>query len=214
MRPLFFLLLLANAIVFLLLQATQQFGSQPDRMSQQVNAERLNLVDVSGKASVSENGSESSASKPACIELGDFNTQTAASFEQQLAKLSSKPTPERRLVQAASSQQIFIPPQSSEEAANRRLAQLRTLGFTDSAVIRDDSARRWGISLGRFTRPELAEAHLDKLRAAGVTDARIGEYPLNTARYAIRVTLEDAESRDDLKALATKFGGLTLRACQ
>ena len=27
------------------------------------------------------------------------------------------------------------------------------------------------------------------------------------------VTLEDAESRDDLKALATKFGGLTLRAC-
>lgn len=213
MRPLFFLLLLANAIVFLLLQATQQFGSQPDRMSQQVNAERLNLVDVSGKASVSENGSESSASKPACIELGDFNTQSAASFEQQLAKLSSKPTPERRLVQAASSQQIFIPPQSSEEAANRRLAQLRTLGFTDSAVIRDDSARRWGISLGRFTRPELAEAHLDKLRAAGVTDARIGEYPLNTARYAIRVSVEDAESRDELKALATKVGGLTLRAC-
>jgi hypothetical protein len=93
------------------------------------------------------------------------------------------------------------------------LAQLRTLGFTDSAVIRDDSARRWGISLGRFTRTELADAHLEKLRAAGVSDARIGEYPLNTARYAIRVTLEDAESRDDLKALATKFGGLTLRAC-
>ena len=213
MRPLFFLLLLANAIVFLLLQATQQFGSQPDRMSQQVNAERLNLVDVSGKASVSENGSESSASKPVCIEIGDFNTQTVASFEQQVAKLSSAPTADRRLVQAASSQLIFIPPQASEEAANRRLAQLRTLGFTDSAVIRDDSARRWGISLGRFTRTELADAHLEKLRAAGVSDARIGEYPLNTARYAIRVTLEDAESRDDLKALATKFGGLTLRAC-
>jgi hypothetical protein len=133
--------------------------------------------------------------------------------EQQVAKLSSAPTADRRLVQAASSQLIFIPPQASEEAANRRLAQLRTLGFTDSAVIRDDSARRWGISLGRFTRTELADAHLEKLRAAGVSDARIGEYPLNTARYAIRVTLEDAESRDDLKALATKFGGLTLRAC-
>ena len=209
MRLLFYLLLLANAIVFVLLQATQRFGGDSDRMSQQVNAERLNLVDVSGKSPASA----SHSSKPVCIEIGDFNTQTVASFEQQVAKLSSAPTADRRLVQAASSQLIFIPPQASEEAANRRLAQLRTLGFTDSAVIRDDSARRWGISLGRFTRTELADAHLEKLRAAGVSDARIGEYPLNTARYAIRVTLEDAESRDDLKALATKFGGLTLRAC-
>ncbi len=209
MRLLFYLLLLANAIVFVLLQVTQRFGGESDRMSQQVLAERLNLVDVSGKSPASA----SHSSKPVCIEIGDFNTQTVASFEQQVAKLSSAPTADRRLVQAASSQLIFIPPQASEEAANRRLAQLRTLGFTDSAVIRDDSARRWGISLGRFTRTELADAHLEKLRAAGVSDARIGEYPLNTARYAIRVTLEDAESRDDLKALATKFGGLTLRAC-
>jgi hypothetical protein len=209
MRLLFYLLLLANAIVFVLLQATQRFGGESDRMSQQVHAERLNLVDVSGKSPASA----SHSSKPVCIEIGDFNTQTVASFEQQVAKLSSAPTADRRLVQAASSQLIFIPPQASEEAANRRLAQLRTLGFTDSAVIRDDSARRWGISLGRFTRTELADAHLEKLRVAGVSDARIGEYPLNTARYAIRVTLEDAESRDDLKALATKFGGLTLRAC-
>lgn len=213
MRPLFFLLLLANAIVLLLMQATQQFGNAPDRMTQQVNAERLNLVDVLGKPAASDTSSASTTVKPACVEIGDFNTQTVASFEQQLAKLSSKPTPERRLVQAASSQQIFIPPLPNEEAANRRLAQLRSLGFTDSAVIRDDSARRWGISLGRFTRTELAEAHLEKLRAAGVSDARIGEYPLNAARYAIRVSTEGTESHDEVKALTTKFGGLTLRAC-
>ena len=212
MRPLFFLLLLANAIVLLLIQASQQFGGEPDRMTQQVNAERLNLVDVHSK-SASENASASPAAKPTCIEIGDFNTQTVASFEQQLAKLSSKPTPERRLVQAASSQQIFIPPLPNEEAANRRLTQLRGLGFTDSAVIREDSARRWGISLGRFTRSELAEAHLEKLRAAGVSDARIGDYPLNATRYAIRVSMEDAESREEVKALATKSGSLTLRAC-
>jgi hypothetical protein len=46
-----------------------------------------------------------------------------------------------------------------------------------------------------------------------VSDARIGEYPLNATRYAIRVSMEDAESRDEVKALATKFGSLTLRAC-
>ena len=182
-------------------------------MSQQVNAERLNLVEVSGQSATSESSSASAMAKPACIEIGDFNTQTVASFEQQLAKLSPKTTPERRLVQAASSQQIFIPPLPTEDAATRRLAELRSLGFADSAVIRDDSPRRWGISLGRFSRSELAEAHLEKLRAAGVSDARIGEYPLNATRYAIRVSTEGAESRDEVKALAIRFGGLSLRAC-
>ena len=85
MRPLFFLLLLANAIVLLLMQATQQFGSEPDRMTQQVNAERLNFVDVSGKSAASENSSASTAAKPACIEIGDFNTQTVACLLYQSA---------------------------------------------------------------------------------------------------------------------------------
>ena len=44
MRPFFFLLLLANVIVFLLLQLTQQFGHTPDRIAQQINAERLRHI--------------------------------------------------------------------------------------------------------------------------------------------------------------------------
>ena len=215
MRPFFFLLLLANVSVFLLLQLTQQFGHTPDRAAQQVNAERLRLIDGSVKngAGSAEAGAALTTDTTHCLEIGDFNGQSASAFEQQLAKLASNLNPQRRVVQPAPSQQIFIPPLANEQAANQRLAQLRGMGFADSAVIRDETARRWGISLGRFTHAELAEAHLEKLRTAGVQDARLGEYPLNSTRYAVQVSVDDADLRDRMKGLIAKSVGITLRAC-
>lgn len=215
MRPLFFLLLLANVIAFLLLQLTQQFGNTPDRTAQQINAERLLLMDGSAKnsAGAATAGAALAADAAHCLEIGDFNVQSASAFEQQLAKLASNLNPQRRVVQPAPSQQIFIPPLANEEAASQRLVQLRGMGFTDSAVIRDETARRWGISLGRFTHAELAEAHLEKLRTAGMQDARLGEYPLNSTRYAVQVSVDDADLRDRMKSLIAKSVGITLRAC-
>jgi len=215
MRPLFFLLLLANVIAFLLLQLTQQFGNTPDRTAQQINAERLLLMDGSAKNSAGSAtaGAALAADAAHCLEIGDFNGQSASAFEQQLAKLASNLNPQRRVVQPAPLQQIFIPPLANEEAASQRLVQLRGMGFTDSAVIRDETARRWGISLGRFEHAELAEAHLEKLRTAGVQDARLGEYPLNSTRYAVQVSVDDADLRDRMKSLIAKSVGITLRAC-
>jgi cell division septation protein DedD len=181
-----------------------------------VNAERLRLIGAPAKADAAATSATSAAATTqvtSCVEVGEFTAQTVGAFEQQLAKLGVGFNPQRRVVQAAASQLIFIPPLPSEELANRRLAQLRAMGFGDSAVIRDEPTRRWGISLGRFTRAELAEAHLEKLRAAGVNDAQTGEYPVNATRYAVQVTVEEAELRERLKALASKSGGATLRAC-
>lgn len=206
MRALFFLLLLANVVVLLLHQLTQPSGANADRLAQQVSADRLRLIDPAAPTAA--------APIPSCVEAGDFNPQTLTAFEQQLSTLGTGLNPRRRTVQAAASQLIFIPPLHNEEQANRRLAQLRSAGFNDSAVIRDEPTRRWGISLGRFTRTELAQAHLEKLRAAGVNDAQIGEYPVNTTRYAVQVSVADADLRERLKALATRSGGATLRACQ
>ena len=103
--------------------------------------------------------------------------------------------------------------QASEAAANRRVAQLREQGFRDVSVIRDTSPRRWGISLGVFSKPELAEAQLAALRQAGVSDARVEEHPLNTSRFAYQLVGLDDGSGDALKKLLAGFTGTALRDC-
>ena len=218
MRLFFFLLLLANVVALLIMQAARDRSGEPERLALQVNAERVNVIDAAAPAPAKTPAAESApapvtAGAGGCVEIGDFSTQSAASFEQQLSRLSHTGMAQRRVVQAAPSQMVYLPPQGSEAEANRRLAQLREMGFADSAVIRDEPARRWGISLGRFTRTELAEAHLEKLRAAGVNDARIGDYPANSTRFAYRVPDVEAASAARLAAAASNFAGVTLRRC-
>ena len=148
-----------------------------------------------------------------CIEAGDFNAQTAAKFESALPQLSLPVLPVKRVVQASPSQIVMLPPQASEAAASRRVAQLREQGFKDVSVIRDASVRRWGISLGVFSKPELADAQLAVLKQAGVSDARIEEHPLNSSRLAYQLVGLDAPATDGLKKLLAAYAGAVLRDC-
>ncbi len=148
-----------------------------------------------------------------CIEAGDFSAQTAARFEPALAQLSLPVLPHKRVVQASPSQIVMLPPQASEAAANRRVAQLREQGFRDVSVIRDASARRWGISLGVFSKPELADAQLAALKQAGVSDARVEEHPLNSSRIAYQLVGLDDGAGNALKKLLAGFSGTALRDC-
>jgi hypothetical protein len=148
-----------------------------------------------------------------CIEVGDFNAQTAAKFESALPQLSLPVLPVKRVVQASPSQIVMLSPQASEAAANRRVAQLREQGFKDVSVMREASARRWGISLGVFSKPELADAQLAALKQAGVSDARIEEHPLNSSRLAYQLVGLEADAGDGLRKLVSGFAGVTLRDC-
>lgn len=236
MRVLFFLLLLGNLVLLLVLQGSRDRGLEPERLAQQLHADRLSVVD--GRRPPLEAPLPADAPAPAdppapaaqppgpaaqapafggapvCVEIGDFSPQAAVAFEDALSRLSHTGIPQRRTVRAAPSQLVYLAPLPGEVAATRRLAELRALGFADSAVIRDDPARRWGISLGLFSRPELAEAQLAKLREAGVSDARIGDHPSNAARYAYRLPGVDAAGGARLAAAASNFEGVALRRCQ
>jgi hypothetical protein len=148
-----------------------------------------------------------------CVEVGDFNAQVAGKFESALPQLALPVLPVKRVVQPSPSQIVMLPPQASEAAANRRVAQLREQGFKDVSVIRDGSVRRWGISLGVFSKPELADAQLAALKQAGVSDARIEEHPLNASRLAYQLVGLDQAGSDALKALLSGFAGAALRDC-
>lgn len=239
MRLFLLALLLANVVMLLVLQSYRPSGLEPERLALQQRAD-LVTVQAPGKgnhpstpasaATTSPSALPSSSSAlpasttpptpPApkrapgkCIEAGDFNAQTAAKFESALPQLSLPVLPVKRVVQASPSQIVMLPPQASEAAANRRMTQLREQGFKDVSVIRDTTARRWGISLGVFSKPELADAQLAVLKQAGVTDARIEEHPLNSSRLAYQLVGLDAEATDGLKKLLSDFASVALRDC-
>ncbi len=156
----------------------------------------------------------SSLARAVCVELGDFSAQAAESFEPQLSRLSMTGIPQRRVVQPPPSYLVFLPPLPTEAAAKRRLAQVRDKGFADSAVIRDESPRRWGVSVGLFSKEELAIAQLDKLHKVGIDEARMGEHPLNSTRYAYRLPGVTEAGATRLAAVASGYSGVSMRACK
>jgi hypothetical protein len=217
MRLVFFGLLLANLILLLVLQSTRTAGTEPERIAGQLHPERLTVIAAGSSQAHATSPAvvrEVPPALPGCVELGDFSTRSARDIEAKLAQLSPDVLPKKRLVQAPPQHIVYLPPQASEAAAGRRLAQLRQMGFTDSAVIRDEPTRRWGLSLGLFSRLELAEARQQTLREAGVSDARITEYPVNSSRYAYRLSGLDDVTTERLKVLVSGLAGIALRECQ
>lgn len=164
--------------------------------------------------SAAADAGSSSLARAVCVELGDFSAQAAESFEPQLSRLSMTGIPQRRVVQPPPSYLVFLPPLPTEAAAKRRLAQVRDKGFADSAVIRDESPRRWGVSVGLFSKEELAIAQLDKLHKVGIDEARMGEHPLNSTRYAYRLPGVTEAGATRLAAVASGYSGVSMRACK
>ncbi len=209
-RLLFWVLLIFNLVLLTLLPGPLPGTSslEPQRVLQQVQPERVTIV-----SNPLTNDPALAAPKPApCVEIGDFSTTAAAKFESRLAKLKLPTLPLKLQVQPPQASLVFIPPQSDEASANRRLNQLRKLGFNDLSVVREPPARRWGISVGLFSSAELAAAQLENLKKAGVADARIEDYPLNSARFAYQLKGFASEDKPELKTVITEFAGTSLRS--
>ena len=211
-RLLFWVLLIFNLVLLTLLPGPLPGTSslQPQSVLQQVQPERVTIV-----SNPLTNDPALAAPKPApCVEIGDFSTTAAAKFESRLAKLKLPTLPLKLQVQPPQASLVFIPPQSDEASANRRLNQLRKLGFNDLSVVREPPARRWGISVGLFSSAELAAAQLENLKKAGVADARIEDYPVNSARFAYQLKGFASEDKPELKTVITEFAGTSLRSCK
>lgn len=207
MRLFFWALLLANAVLLGLLWQTadRPAGAKAPPAVTEIAPERLTLL--SARPLVRR------AAEGECVEISAFTTQTAMKFESSLAQLSLRELPKKRLIQPPPSYLVFLPPQQGEAAAQRRLAQVQGLGFSDSAVVRETGERRWGLSLGVFTSPALAEARLKALKSAGITDARIEEHPMNSSRFAYELHGLDRGMKTQVQALQSTFDGTSLQSC-
>jgi hypothetical protein len=158
-----------------------------------------------------------SASAPAfaCTEIGPFESGDARRFEARLATLDLGDRQSRQTVQAqdVTSWLVHIPPQGSKEAADKKAAELRSLGVTNFYVMNGDSPLKYAISLGVFKTESGAQAMLAQLVKQGVHTARIAPRGPQTAHYVYRLRGLDAATRKRVEGFAERYDGAEIKSC-
>ncbi len=225
LRTLFFLLLFAN-FGFL---AWHYFGgaasNEAQLVEQQVNPHAVRLLSAEQVAALAAERAKQVAerSKPpppppkvtltACLELGAFNVADLARVQQALEPLALGTKLSERRREEIASYWVFMPPQGTRQAANRKSAELRKLGVGDFFIVQEDPKLRFAISLGIFKTEDAAKARLAELRVKGVRTAQVAprETPVQKIYFVIRDVPDTLTPK--LNELRQSFPGSELKEC-
>lgn len=188
-------------------------GGEPERLSGQFHPEKIRVlpqepenelnkeepaaaaedVEASAPASSESSAPETvSQSKPvpvaeapapqACASWSGLSRSQAEELSLRARNAGFKTR--EQSVSSPSAWWVHLPPQSDRAAAERKAAELRSLGVTDFFIISDPGATQNAISLGLYKNEDLAKRMLDQLKTTGVQSARI------SARETVSVKLE------------------------
>jgi hypothetical protein len=224
LKFIFWFLLCVNAVLFAYgrgyLGNVKGSEREPARMKNQVNTDKLKLVPAAQAAAprqaIAPAPAPAGPALIACTEIGDFAAPDARRFETRAATLELGARQSRQDVAATeiTSHIVYIPPLGSKEAAERKAAELKNLGITNYFIMSDNSAMRWGISLGVFKSENAAKTLLAALNRQGVQSARVSGRATQTTKVAYRFRDLDPATREKLDAIAAGFPAQQLRSCK
>ena len=225
MRTLFLLLLAAGLGFF----AWVRFLAAPDPaidsrpLAQQIEPEKLRVVPESElartpppAAAKPKPGPAPAAPEPAplaCLEWGSFSPADATRAEQRLEPLALGARLAQYRGEETAGWWVFIPPQPSRAAAQKKAAELKQLGVNDYFVVQEEGRQRWALSLGVFRSEEAARAHLDALRAKGVKSAQVGQRETRVPKVWFQVRTVEQALHARLQEIARELEGATLHEC-
>jgi hypothetical protein len=226
MRTVFLLLVLANVAFF----AWSRFLAPPDPgldsrpLERQIEPDKLRIVApaelaraVGAKPKPPPAPDPVKAAEPpiiACLEWGSFAPAEAPRAEKVLDPLGLGPRLGRHQVEEAANWWVHMPPQGSRLAAQRKAAELKSLGISEYFIIQDEGPYRWSLSLGVFRAEAAADEHLAALRRKGVRTARVTQRELQVPKVWLRIAKVDAALDARLKEIALAFPGSELRECR
>lgn len=234
LKFIFFSLLLVNAGLFAWHQGYLNDlianEREPARLSNQLNAAQIKLVSSASaqamlSATLQENGENPMPSATAsavpekkpeallCTEIGNFLLADAKRFETQLSVLSLGDRQSRINVQEVASHMVYIPSQGSKEGADKKAGELKQLGITNFYIMQDNTALKWGISLGIFKTEAAAQNHLTTLAAKGVRTAKIGARTQTTNKVAFQLRNIDLDVKGKLDKIKAGFPNQDFRQC-
>jgi hypothetical protein len=184
-------------------------GGEPERLSNQLNPERLRLVAevsqpapapvVAAPAAVAPAESApapepvpappaqaADTAPPACVAFSGLSADQAAELSARVAKTGAGFKLSETRGVGASSWWVHIPSQGNKEGADRKAAELRRLGVDDLFIVQDAGPNQFAISLGLFRNEQAAGRHLNLLREKGVRSAQIASRGASVLRVEVR----------------------------
>lgn len=238
MRTWFWLLLLANVILFALIQQgwRWQYESAERALLPALNEEKIRLVDDPGivatavphapavtspaAAQVPPPSPQTALPTPpaankvnsaTCLEWGDFSGENLRLAATALSALQLGDKLDKRQVEHIIGYWVYMPPLPSKAAVNQKIAQLKARGVEEYYVVQEGDAWRNAISLGVFKTEEAAQNFLKILRAKDVRSARVGARPGKQKATTFILREVDTITEAKLTSMQKGFSGSELR---
>jgi len=188
MRILFWLLLLANLLLFSYARWGDALtGAQGDLQAQPpLNADKIKVAPTPAASPA-----PAQAAKPApviavaqpvpadtpdvCMEWGEFSGDDLARITTALTAMKLGDQLTQHEVEQDTGYWVYMPPQRNHARAKKKASELKALGVNDYFIVQESGKWHNAISLGVFRTRQAAQNHLDGLHKQGVRTARVGE---------------------------------------
>lgn len=210
MKKLFLFLLLANVALFGYAYY-ERYNSDAMATSERYKPVNADQVRVLTTQQISKLGPAKVAQLTlACAEWGPFTEVDRARATKLLEPMGLARTLTSRRVEVPAEHWVYIAPKANKVAAERALADLKRLNVKDVALIQDQSAWNFAISLGVFRNKDGADARLAEVKKLGVKTAAYGTRPQTVAMTNL-VLREPAQSTiTQLETLQSQIAGTTV----
>jgi hypothetical protein len=171
MRTVVIFLLLANLTFFAFTRLDATSEGEAVRLVEQVQPEKIKLLTPQQVAALGP--AKVAALADVCLEFGPLTESDRARALADLDSLALGKLLTQKRIETTTSFWVYLPPAPSRAEADRRVADLRTRGLGDVAVI-DAGQQRNAVSLGLFQTEDAANNRLAEAQKLGVANARVG----------------------------------------
>jgi cell division septation protein DedD len=230
MRPLVFLLILANLFFFAWTEGYFSTSAEPDtlRIQQQLLADQINIVardeptagslkaEKIDKVAEKKPEKQEKPEKPAeaCLHLSELPVADMLKAEHLVAEKFAAFKSERSMHNGSGSFWVFIPPLSGKAEAEKKAGELKALRVPEFFIVQEAGANRFAISLGIFSSKEAANERLAELRDKGVRSARVGERDIKPASGVLELRGPELQAEGLKQALLESVAKTKITACK
>lgn len=151
----------------------------------------------------------------ACYEWGSFSAASLPRARNILTKFSVEYTAKQQNAQEATRWWVYIPRQPSLQAAQNKVAELKTLGVEEFFVVQEPQWKN-AISFGVFKDEQLATKLLEELKAKGVVSAVKGVRNQEKGQASLLINKMSSDVAVEIERLKPDFPGSELKqvSCQ